>query len=161
MITMYNGSERGNGFSKNSKKILFSLYTPKTSVTPNLCREKLCALSWGLQVESLYVQAWGLDWVNHLNPLRWKFYPTGTTEGTEYTIVLKLARYQYASLLLLLRVYEERMCLYTDIKLKTKQLAKKKKKNPTDQFKTTQSLLVMLCTDTDGHNKLVKVKYKL
>lgn len=39
--------------------------------------------------------------------------------------------------------------------------SKKKKKNPTDQFKTTQSLLVMLCTDTDGHNKLVKVKYKL
>lgn len=139
MITMYNGSERRNGFSKNSNKILFSLYTPKTSVTPNLCREKLCALSWGLQVESLYVQAWGLDWVNHLNPLRWKFYPTSTTEGTECTIVLKLARYQYASLLLLLRVYEERMCLYTDIKLKTKQLAKKKKKNPTDQFKTTQS----------------------
>lgn len=53
------------------------------------------------------------------------------------------------------------MCLYTDIKLKTKQLAKKKKKNSTDQFKATQSLLVMLCTDTDRHNKLVKVKYKL
>lgn len=39
--------------------------------------------------------------------------------------------------------------------------SKKEEKNPTDQFKATQSILVMLCTDTDGHNKQFKVKYKL
>lgn len=37
---------------------------------------------------------------------------------------------------------------------------KEEKKIPLTSSKQP-SLLVMLCTDTDGHNKLVKVKYKL